>query len=121
VVLDVPRRDDVRGLLADCDHTVLVVRAGTGCLTSAARFLGPTRRDLPAPGLVVRSTRDGPGAQEVARALGLDLWAEMRDQRRLEEHLALGLGAAHAGRGPLVRAAAQVLTRCAAAGARTAA
>jgi secretion/DNA translocation related CpaE-like protein len=115
VVLDVPRRwhEDVRSLLASCDHTVVVARAGIGSLAAAARFVGPLAPQLPAAGLVLRTQRDGAPGSEVARALGLDLWGEMRDERRLEEHLALGLGPAHASRGPLARTAAVVLAHCA--------
>jgi hypothetical protein len=123
VVLDVPRSwdEDVRSVLAGCHHTVLVTRAGIGSLAAAARFVGGLAADVSSAGLVVRSHRDAPPAREVARALGLDLWAEMADDRRLEEHLALGLGPAHAVRGPLARAAAAVLSRCAAGGGRVAA
>ncbi len=113
-VLDVPRRwdEETRSVLVGCDHTVLVARAGIGGLAAAARFARSVAATVPASGLVVRTHRDGPPASEVARALGIDLWAEMRDQRRLDEHLALGLGAVHASRGPLSRTAARVLTRC---------
>jgi secretion/DNA translocation related CpaE-like protein len=115
VVLDVPRRaeDDVRGVLAACDHTVVVASARTGSLAAAARFTRTVRLAAPAAGLVVRTHRDAPSASAVARALGMESWAEMRDERRLDEHLALGLGAAHSRRGPLARAAALVLARCA--------
>jgi secretion/DNA translocation related CpaE-like protein len=114
VVLDVPRRwdEDVRSVLAGSDHTAVVTRAGIGCLAAAARFTGVLTVDVPAAGLVVRTHRDAPPGADVARALGLELWAEMRDDRRLDEHLALGLGPAHSSRGPLARAASRVLASC---------
>ena len=115
VVLDVPRReeDDVRGLLGACDHVAVVVPARTSSLAAAARFAPTVRRAAPGAGLVVRTHRAAPTAAEVARALGLVPWAEMRDERRLDEHLALGLGVAGSRRGPLARAAGQVLARAA--------
>ena len=114
VVVDVPRRwdEEVRTVLSACDQTVLVARARIGCLPAAARFAHLVRAELPGTGLVVRTRREAPPSEEVARALGLELWAQMRDERRLDEHLALGLGPAYASRGALARAASAVLTRC---------
>ena len=122
-VLDLPRSTaaDVRSLLVACDDVVVVAHARPGGLAAAVRSAHATRSLAPAAGLVVRTHRDAPPATDVARALGLELWAEMRDERRLDEHLALGLGAAHARRGPLSRAAGQVLTRCSGPRARAAA
>ena len=114
VVVDVPRRwdGDVRSVLAACHHTVVVAQARFGCLAAAARWAHTVRDEVPAAGLVVRTHRDAAPPTEVARALGLELWAEMRDERRLDEHLALALGPVHAPRGPLTRAATRVLAHC---------
>jgi hypothetical protein len=115
VVLDVPRRadDDVRALLSACDHAVVVAHARPGCLAAAVRFSHAVREAAPRAGLVVRTHRGAPPTDEVARALGFEPWAELRDERRLDEHLALGLGVARARRGPLGQAASAVLGRCA--------
>ena len=114
VVLDVPRRaeDDVRALLAACDWVVVVADARTDGLAAGARFVPALRDAVPAAGLVVRTHRAGPAPEDVGRALGLDVWAAVRDERRLDEHLALGLGVTTSRRGPLARAACQVLERC---------
>ena len=122
-VLDLPRSaaEDLRSLLAACDHVLVVAHARPGGLAAAVRSAHATRAVAPGAGLVVRTHRDAPPAPDVARALGLELWAELRDERRLDEHLALGLGAAHARRGPLARAAGQVLSRCSGTRARAAA
>ena len=123
VVLDVPRRaeGDVRALLAACDQVVVVAHARTDGLASGAHFAAALRDAVPAAGLVVRTPRAGPAPAEVGRALGLDVWAAVRDERRLDEHLALGLGVATTRRGPLARAASQVLERCGTARVRAAA
>lgn len=123
VVLDVPRRadDDVRALLSACDHAVVVAHARPGCLAAAVRFSHAVREAVAGGGLVVRTHRGAPPTDEVARALALEPWAELRDERRLDEHLALGLGVTRARRGPLGRAASHVLRRCAATRRRVAA
>lgn len=115
IVLDLPRRvdDDVRSVLAGCDHVVVVAHARPGCLAAAVRFTHAVRVVAPRAGVAVRTHRAAPPTDEVARVLGLEPWAEMRDDRRLDEHLALGLGVARARRGVLARAASQVLARCA--------
>ncbi|NHA00849.1 hypothetical protein G5V59_15460 [Nocardioides sp. W3-2-3] len=46
---------------------------------------------------------------EVRRAVGLPVLVQMRDQRGLAEAVDLGLGPLRSTRGPLARAAAQVL------------
>ena len=114
VIVDVPRRwdDDLRAVLAGCDHTVVVAQGRFGCLAAAARWVHTVRDEVPTAGLVVRTHRDAPAPTEVAHALGLELWADMRDERRLDEHLALALGPVHAPRGPLARTATRVLARC---------
>ena len=63
-------------------------------------------------GLVVRGR--GLDPEGVARVTGLPLLAEMADQRRLAESVDLGLGPVRSRRGPLARAAAQVLEQVAA-------
>jgi hypothetical protein len=63
---------------------------------------------------VVVRTRGGTAtAAEVARAVGVELLAELPEQRRLDEHLDLGLGPVHARRSPLARTARGLLERLA--------
>jgi hypothetical protein len=61
--------------------------------------------------VVVRTRRGSPRPEDVARAVGLPLAAELPDQRRLEEHLDLGLGPIHHRRSPLARTAAGLVDR----------
>ena len=107
VVLDLPRSADpaLAGLVSRCDHVLLVVRSALGGVAAAARMAGRLRTEAPDSGLVVRSRRGSPPAEDVARAVGLPLAAELRDQRRLDEHLDLGLGPIHSRRSPLATAA----------------
>lgn len=114
LILDLPRRLDEQllSLASGCDQVVLVAGARLGSLAAAARFTRGVRDALPDAALVLRTSRDAPRPEDVARILGQPLWAELPDQRRLEEHLALGLGPVHTKRGPLARAAADVLDRC---------
>jgi hypothetical protein len=62
-------------------------------------------------GVVVRSRRPTPFADDVARAVGVPLLAQVPDQRRLDEHLDLGLGPVHARRSPLANAARSLVER----------
>ncbi len=110
VVLDLPRQVDADGallgqVLGRCDHVLLVARAGLGGIASTARVAARLRDATAALGLVVRTSRGAPTGHEVARALGLPLRAEVGHDRRLDEHLDLGLGPVHRRRGALARAA----------------
>jgi secretion/DNA translocation related CpaE-like protein len=113
VVLDLPRgtNPSVSGLVSRCDHVVLVVRAALGGVAAAARVADRLRTETADASLVVRSRRGSPPAEDVARAVGLPLVAEVADQRRLEEHLDLGLGPVHSRRSPLAGAAADLVRR----------
>ena len=108
VVLDLPRTADpvTMSVAARCDHVVLVARAGLGPVASAARVAERIRATAPAMGLVVRSRRTSPLASDVARAVGIPLLAALPDQRRLDEHLDLGLGPVYSSRGAVASTAA---------------
>lgn len=107
VVLDLPRTSDplTMSVAAHCDHVLLVARAAVGSVASAARVAERVRLQAPSLGLVVRSQRRSSLATEVARALDVPLFAELPDQRRLDEHLELGLGPVHSSRGALASTA----------------
>ena len=112
VVVDLPRQV-VDGRLehaSECDHVLLVVGAQVGAVASAVRLVASCEDDgrLAA---VVRSARGAPAPEQVARAVGLPLLAELRPWRRLEEQLALGLGPVHSPRAPLARSAESLLDR----------
>ena len=110
VVLDLPRSADavVEETVARCDRLLLVVVPTVAGVASAgrvaARFADPTRLRL-----VVRGSGIEP--EEVARVTGVRVVARMADQRGLGEAIDLGLGPVRSRRGPLGRAAADVLAR----------
>lgn len=109
VVVDLPRVEDGRlGWTELCDRVVLVVAAHLCGVASAARLVHAWEADGRFA-TVVRTARGGPSAEQVARAVGLPLLAELRPSRRLEEQLALGLGPVHSPRAPLTRTAVEVL------------
>ena len=113
VVLDLPRTGEpwVTGLVSRCDHVLLVVRAALGGVAAAARMADRLRSEARDTAVVVRTRRGSPRPEEVARAVGLPLAAELLDQRRLEEQLDLGLGPVHHRRSPLARTAAVLVDR----------
>ena len=110
VVVDLPRTADplVEEVVSRCDRVlVLVVPTVTGVAAAGrlcARSADPSRL-----GLVVRGS--GIGADEIARATGVPVLTRMADQRGLAESIDLGLGPVRSRRGPLGRAATEVLTR----------
>lgn len=113
VFLDLPRTTELpgTGLLGRCDHVVLVVRSGLAGVASAARVADRMLAEAPSTELVVRRRRGAPQPEDVARALGLPLAAELSDQRRLDEHLDLGLGPVHSRRSPLASTARRLVSR----------
>ena len=113
VVLDVPRTADeaTLALVGHCDHVVLVARSALGSVAAAARTADRLRSECSSMGLVVRSRRPSPFADDVARAVGVPLLASVPDQRRLDEHLDLGLGPVHGRRAPLATAARTLVHR----------
>lgn len=115
VFVDLPRGADPRTVpaLSGCDHVVLVARAALGTVAAAARVADRLRAEAASLGVVVRTRGGTATAAEVSRALGAELLAELPEQRRLDEHLDLGLGPVHARRSPLARTARELLVRLA--------
>jgi secretion/DNA translocation related CpaE-like protein len=110
VVLDLPRSHDpvVDEVVARCDRLLVVVVPTVAGVASAgrvcARFADPSRLRL-----LVRGSGIAP--EEIARATGVPVVAGMADQRGLAEAVDLGLGPVRSRRGPLARAADEVLAR----------
>lgn len=108
VVVDLPRADDARigELVARCDELVLLARPTLPGLTSAARLCARH------PGASRRIVLRGRGLDELeaARVTGVDRVVAMPDQRGVDEAVGLGLGPLPGRRGPLARAAREVLT-----------
>jgi secretion/DNA translocation related CpaE-like protein len=113
VVLDAPRTADEAALsvVGHCDHVVLVAGSSLGAVAAAARTADRLRGECPSMGLVVRSARANPFADDVARAVGVPLVGVVGNQRRLDEHLDLGLGPVHRRRSPLAAAARSLVDR----------
>ncbi len=104
VVVDLARSPGpvVDDVLVRCDRVLLVSTLTVPAVSAAARLAGR----LPATtGLVLRGSGAGVAAAEVAEILGLPVLVQMRDQRGLDEAIALGLGPLRSRRGPLARAA----------------
>jgi secretion/DNA translocation related CpaE-like protein len=117
VVLDLPRSAATGAdagtldVVSRCDHVVVVARASLGSVAATARLAERLRAMHARLGLVVRSRRGSPLAEELAGAVGVPLLAELTDQRRLDEHLDLGAGPVHSRRGPLARTASALLAQ----------
>lgn len=109
VVIDVPRGAVDPVLEIDCDLVVVLVDGSVAGVASAARRL-PALRAAGVPVAVMVRTRRGPAeVSDVARVLDADLLGEVREDRRLREHLDLGLGPLRGRRAVLGRAADRVI------------
>ena len=108
VVVDLPRSAGsvTEELVLRCDLVAVVVRATVASVAAAARVVGRLP-DAGRLGLVVRGR--GVDHEDLAALTGLPLLAGMTDQRGLVESVDLGLGPVRRRRGPLPRAAADVL------------
>ena len=111
VVADLSRHLDPVSLevASRCDRVLLVAEPTVAGVVSAGKVaagLRPVNGDL---GVVVRVGGAAVPAEHVADILELPLVAELAAQRRLGEHLDLGLGPVHARRSPLSRAARAAL------------
>jgi secretion/DNA translocation related CpaE-like protein len=113
VVVDLPRYPDrlTTEVVSRCDHVVLVTGLAVPAVAAAGQVAGHLRERAHRLHLVARIGTPALGPEEVARALGVPLAATMADQRRLTEAVDLGLGPVRARRGPLARAAREVLHR----------
>ena len=110
VVADLPRHLDgiTVEVLGRCDHVVLVSALTVPGVAAAGRVAAQLRGATAHLALVTRGRAGGVLPDQVADTLGLPLLAAMADQKRLAEHIDLGLGPVHARRGPLARAARTV-------------
>lgn len=106
VVVDLPRGEDdvVREVVARSDQVLLVVRPTVTGVAAAARQLGVLDTRV---GLVVRGR--GIGLDSLARSVGAEVFAQMGDQRGLDEAVDLGLGPLRSLRSPLGRTAIGLL------------
>ncbi len=111
VVVDLPRSlDDVTAeVVTRCEQVLVVTQPSIPGIVAAGRVVGLVRPLNDRVGLVVRSGRAEVPPAQVATALGLPLVAVVPHQRRLAEHVHLGLGPVHAQRSALVRAARSAL------------
>jgi len=99
-----PAREALR---ARCDHLFVVTTLAVTSLAAATRL----RRCLPDTGcsLVARGTERGVDVGVLADVLDLPVSAHMRDQPGLDEAIVLGAGPTYRERGPLARAARDLL------------
>lgn len=109
VVLDLPRSMDpaVAEVVARCDELVVVTTATVPAVAATTRLLAWTA-DHAGRHLVVR----GPGVpiEEIRQLTGCDQAVAMRNQRGIDESVDLGLGPLRSRRGPLARAARELLS-----------
>ncbi len=110
VVADLPRQHMavVDEVVSRCDLLLVVVRPSLTGVASAARLIAAQPGGVRA-GLVLRRVPRAIPAGEVSAAVGLPVLAEMADQRGVDESVELGLGPLRSSRGPLVRAATDLL------------
>lgn len=110
VVVDLPRATDpvVDEVASRCDQLLIVVVPTVSGVASAVRLCArfPVRSGVR---LIVRGRGIEP--QQIARVTGVPVIADMSEQRGLGEAIDLGLGPVRSRRGPLGRAALEVLTR----------
>jgi secretion/DNA translocation related CpaE-like protein len=111
VVVDLPRHPDpaTSEMLQRCDHVVVLTTLELAGVASAARVVAEMLPDGVPARLVARGPATALDPLEVSSALGVPLAAAMTDQRRLAESVELGLGPLRSRRGPLARAAREVL------------
>ena len=91
-----------------CDVVVLVAGGSVHGIAAARRVVARLPAGVPA-GLAVRSTRRDAWADEAAQSLLLPLWTVVTEQRGLDEHLSAGLGPVRRRRGPVTRAAGDLV------------
>jgi Flp pilus assembly CpaE family ATPase len=111
VVVDLPRSLDAVGeeVVTRCDEVLLVVGPTVVGVASAGRVLARLRSLTDRLGLVTRRGGAAVASEQVAAALGVPVTAEVPHQRRLGEHVELGLGPVHSRRSGLARASRAVL------------
>ena len=116
VVVDLPRCLDVvtQEVVTRCDEVLVVVGPTVVGVAAAGRVLARLRPLTDRLGLVTRRGGTPVPSEQVAAALGVPVAAEVPHQRRLDEHVELGLGPVHSRRSGLARASRAVLDRPAA-------
>ena len=112
VVLDLPRASDavIEEAGARCERVLVVVVPTVAGVASASRLCSRLADPLRLR-LVVRGRGIDPAV--IARTTGVPVAASMADQRGLAESIDLGLGPVRTRRGPLGRAASEVLAHLA--------
>ena len=112
VVVDLPRTlDDVTlEVVTRCDRVLVVVEPTIGGVASAAKVLAGLRPVTERIGLVVRHGSAAIAPDQVGAALDAHVVADVPRQRRLAEHVELGLGPVHGRRSTLARAARAALS-----------
>jgi secretion/DNA translocation related CpaE-like protein len=111
VVVDLPRHADAAAaeILQRCDHVLVVTTLELTGVAAAARVVAEVLPDGAPAWLVARGPATALDPAEVSSVLGIPLAAAMTGQRRLAESVELGLGPLRSRRGPLARAAREVL------------
>ncbi len=106
VVVDLPRAlDDVTAeVVTRCDVVLVVAEATVAGVSAAGRVAAALRPLNDALGLAVRSGRGAIPSRQVAGALDLPVLLQVPHQRRLAEHVDLGLGPVPSRRSALARA-----------------
>lgn len=107
VVLDLPRAGTPGDLAAACDHIVVVSPGTVMGAAATVRLVGSQLARARSLLLVVRDGALSGG--DLGMALGLPVTAVLGWERRLQEHIELGLGPIAARRSALAAAAHQVL------------
>jgi secretion/DNA translocation related CpaE-like protein len=113
VVLDLPRHLGPAALeaVARCDEVLVVCGRTVTGVAAACRLTVQLRDIARSLRLAVRGSPSAMATTDLERVLGVPAVVEVPDQKRLDEHISLGLGPVYARRGPLARAARQVLDR----------
>ena len=113
VVLDLPRHltAAASAVTSRCDHVVFVAACTLTGATAALRALATWSPAVGSIELVGRTSGGAVSAPSLAGVLDLPLLTTLGEQRRLAEHVDLGLGPLHVKRAPVARAAGEILTR----------
>src|SRR4051794_368055 len=111
VVVDLPRAvDEVTAeVVTRCDRVLLVVESAVAGVAAAGKVAASLRPLNERIGLVIRGGPSTADPGQVAAVLRLPLVGEVTRQRRLAEHVDLGLGPVHWRRSSLARAARAAL------------
>lgn len=111
LVVDLPRRLDevARQVLSRSDHVIVVSALTLTGVASSGQVVAAVREVAEHVQLLTRGREAALDPLHVARSFDVPLLTSMGNQKRLDEFVALGLGPLPAQRGPLARAARDVL------------